>query len=104
MITRREIALALLVLGFGFALLYWATEPRRQERCLFACYRNLSQIGVALQQYAQDYDDTYPRAWYGPDSGPSDARMRFKWMDAIFPYIKRTEIFTCPSDSTNKAY
>jgi hypothetical protein len=59
---------------------------------------------MGLMQYLQDYDETYPRAWYGKDAGPSDAVTNYKWMDALFPYIKDESIFTCPKDRARYRY
>lgn len=104
MITRREVALALVVMGFGFGVLYKANEPRRIKKERYNCYSNLNQIGLGLSLYVQDNDETYPRAWFGHDAGPSDARVNYKWMDAIFPYVKNEKLFTCPSDNVNPPY
>ena len=104
MIKRREMILALFVFIFGFILLRIATEPRRAAKRTLLCYSNLHQIGVALAQYAQDHDDTLPRAWYGRNNGPSDAKSNYKWMDAIFPYLKNEALFTCPEDHFDKPY
>jgi len=50
-------------------------------------------------QYTEDADDTLPRSWFGKDAGPSDPATNYKWMDAIFPYVKSEQLFICPSDS-----
>lgn len=54
-------------------------------------------------QYIQDYDGRWPNrcfgygcyeAGYTHPYGPG----RYKWMDAVFPYVKSEQIFDCPSD------
>lgn len=104
MMTRRESALALLVMGVGGWALHLAMQPRRQKQERQSCYTNLRQIGRGLELYAEDNDETYPRAWFGHDAGSSDAHTNYKWMDAIFPYVKREALFTCPSDNANQPY
>jgi hypothetical protein len=100
MITRRELVLGLIVVVFGFTLCYKATEPIRVTKRRTACYANLKQIGFAMRQYAQDNDDTFPRASYGNDADSSS----YKWMDAILPYAKDTSFFNCPIDKVNQPY
>jgi hypothetical protein len=43
--------------------------------------------------YTQDFDENLPCGanWYGSGSG---------WAQQLYPYLKSTEIFHCPSDST----
>jgi hypothetical protein len=61
-------------------------------------------VSYAIQQYAQDYDDRFPRAWFGRDAGPSDAKTNYKWMDALQPYIKGAHWFACAADTVSKPY
>lgn len=81
-----------------------AMEPRLDSRDRTSCYSNLGRIGSALAQYSQDSNDTFPRAWFGQDAGPSDATINYKWMDAIFPYAKDENLFNCPRDNINAPY
>lgn len=71
-----------------------AREKARQSSCL----ANLKQIALAELSYEQDYDEmtgavaTYPAnmttSWY-------------TWITMLTPYVKNTQLFTCPS-ATNK--
>jgi hypothetical protein len=83
---------------------------------------NMKQIGLGLMQYTQDNDEHYPPAWHGlnngKDANPDDIESDSSkpgglfiaipngsgtqnhyrtWMDFIFPYVKSTQIFVCPS-------
>lgn len=65
----------------------------------------MKQLGLALQQYSQDNDETQARAWYGSDftySGATAGTIDWKWMDVIYPYVKNTQIYTCPTKSYSK--
>ena len=54
---------------------------------------NMKQIGLAFQQYSQDYDETF--------SGRDEGNASFRLM--LMPYIKSVQIWKCPSNpSTNK--
>lgn len=81
-----------------------------------------------MMMYTQDYDEHYPPAWWGaPGAGwpiPAGLRVttfnanvsgyltnapRAFWMDLIYPYIKSTQVFNCPSsqhlsDQTQASY
>jgi prepilin-type processing-associated H-X9-DG protein len=56
-------------------------------------------MGIGVMMYVQDYDETMPIESYGNgylgmkvnDSGSP------KWMDLVYPYVKNTQVFTCPS-------
>lgn len=57
--------------------------------------------------YLQDYDEVFPFNWFGatpavwwlslPETG-NGSGLAYKWMDAIYPYVKNEAVFTCPSD------
>ena len=66
-------------------------------------------MGTALMMYAQDYDESHPGVWFGPVnrgpwSQPTDGVTFYKWMDAVYPYVKNEQVFTCPSDGVNKKF
>jgi prepilin-type N-terminal cleavage/methylation domain-containing protein len=91
------IAIIAILAGILFPVFARARENARRTSCI----SNLRQIGLGLLQYVQDYDEQNTLQWYGTNSGPSDAPGtggdRYKWMDAIFPYVKSEQLFNCPS-------
>lgn len=95
------IAIIMLLAAFLFPVFGRVREGGRRA----ACQSNLKQMGLGLLQYMQDYDETMACDWYGPDNLYSDpSNQRYKWMDAIFPYVKSEAIFTCPSDALSGPY
>lgn len=54
------------------------------------CLSNLKQIALGYLQYTQDYDEKLP---------PVKNKVG-GWADVIFPYVKSTQIFQCPSDKS----
>ena len=72
--------------------------PNRRASCL----TNLKQIMLGVKQYVQDYDGKYPLVVSGPrnSSGKAGDYSAFGWADAIYPYVKSTQIFQCPSEET----
>jgi len=49
-------------------------------------------MGLAMMQYTQDYDETYPNGTYG--FGPIGG-----WGGQIYPYIKSDAAYRCPNDT-----
>lgn len=91
-------------MGVGVVAVYVVARPARQQKMGSQCSGNLHMLGFAMAQYTQDYDETLPRAWFGPDDGPSDAKRNSKWMDALFRYAKDERLFVCPADAQSKPY
>lgn len=71
-----------------------------KTRAVRSCQSNLKQIGLGLLQYSQDYDEKTVSSEYG---GPPPAPY-IPWMNVTQPYIKSTQIFNCPSDSSATLY
>ncbi len=102
--TLIEILVVLAIISILAAILFPAFGRARENARRTSCASNLKQIGIAAVQYTQDYDGTTMFSWNGSDSGPSDASQRYKWMDALQPYIKNERAFNCPSDLQDKPY
>ena len=102
--TLIEILVVIAIIGILAAILFPVFSRAREGARRVSCSSNLKQIGLGAMQYTQDNANILMRNWSGTDFGPSDATERYKWMDAIQPYIKNTKVFTCPSDSLNPPY
>jgi len=97
--TLIELLVVVSIIGLLTAILFPAFARARENVRRTACSSNLKQIGLGLLQYIQDYDETNTLHWYGTSSGASDATTNYKWMDAIFPYVKSEALFNCPGHS-----
>jgi prepilin-type N-terminal cleavage/methylation domain-containing protein/prepilin-type processing-associated H-X9-DG protein len=95
--TLIELLVVIAIISLLAAILFPVFARVRENARRASCQSNLKQIGLALIQYTQDYDETLPSMSFGPDSGPSDATARYKWMDAIYSYVKSEQVFDCPS-------
>lgn len=60
------------------------------------CQSNLKQLGLAIFQYTQDYDEKYPIIKVS-SAGISNTNP-WGWADALQPYLKSTAVFHCPSN------
>ncbi|MEI8061121.1 MAG: H-X9-DG-CTERM domain-containing protein [Candidatus Berkelbacteria bacterium] len=67
------------------------------------CLSNLRQLGIASLSYTEDWDGKLPGAVPSQGQFGCWVRCTGPWMytsagGALDPYIKNTEIFTCPSE------
>lgn len=90
------VALAVLLMP----ILSTARESRRNSVCL----SNLQQIGLGMQQYLQDHEQTLPVAYHYNNTNPNqekglDDTGIHHWSAVLMPYVKEQAIFVCPDDS-----
>ncbi len=79
------------------AILFPAFARARENARRASCQSNLKQIGLGIMQYTQDYDEKFPCGIiYDASAQPRNGS---GWAGQIFPYVKSTQIYTCPSDS-----
>src|SRR5438270_14006606 len=86
------IAIIALLAAILFPVFAAAREKARQTNCL----SNLKQIGLAMQMYAQDYDETHANTEFG---GNIDDAHEYYWGDMLQPYMRSWQMLVCPSAS-----
>jgi len=103
--TLIELLVVIAIIAILAAILFPVFGRARENARKSSCQSNLKQIGLGILQYVQDYDETMPRYGQSSDafqetaasSGEGASTDRYKWMDAIYPYVKSEQIFVCPS-------
>lgn len=97
--TLIELLVVIAIIAILAAILFPVFARARENARRASCQSNLKQIGLGVMQYVQDYDEKYPitanqTGFYGGlDWG--------LWMVNVFPYVKSTQIFACPSSSSS---
>jgi prepilin-type N-terminal cleavage/methylation domain-containing protein/prepilin-type processing-associated H-X9-DG protein len=82
------IAIIAILAAILFPVFARAREKARQTNCL----SNVKQIGLALMQYVQDYDECFP--YY---TNPFNAPGATSWHGVLEPYIMNNQVLRCPS-------
>ena len=100
--TLIELLVVIAIIAILAAILFPVFAKAREKARQSSCMSNVKQIMLAVLQYTQDYDEVTPLGYAGS--------VYPNWNDLtggrLLPYIKNTQIFTCPSmaGQTSLAY
>src|SRR3954468_23505619 len=93
--TLIELLVVIAIIAILAAILFPVFAQAREAARKISCVSNTRQIGLALMQYATDYDDTVV-----PNNNQvagSASSTWLSWPDFLQPYIKNDGVFVCPS-------
>jgi prepilin-type N-terminal cleavage/methylation domain-containing protein/prepilin-type processing-associated H-X9-DG protein len=107
--TLIELLVVIAIIAILAAILFPVFARARENARRTSCQSNLKQIGLGLIQYTQDYDEQLASTYYHPDGASnvswySNNTDVYKWMDAIYPYVKSEQIFDCPSADASGSF
>ncbi|MCD6360808.1 MAG: prepilin-type N-terminal cleavage/methylation domain-containing protein [Armatimonadetes bacterium] len=98
--TLIELLTTMAIIAILAAVLLPVAARARRGACCATCVSNLSQIGLAVHMYAEDYDQRTPRIRIlfpttrgAPERSPDDP---LSPLVALGPYIRDERIFVCP--------
>ncbi len=104
--TLIELLVVIAIISILAAILFPVFQNVRENARRTACISNGRQIGLAVIQYTQDYDETMPifQAYNTAASGGAPGTPGHKGVeDELAPYTKAPELFKCPDDSGGPA-
>ncbi|HEY3412706.1 MAG TPA: prepilin-type N-terminal cleavage/methylation domain-containing protein [Armatimonadota bacterium] len=91
--TLIELLVVIAIIAILAAILFPVFAQARKKAQQTTCISNLKQMGLALRQYQDDYDNRFmPAAGFPGFTGGS-------FVYILRPYVKSHELFYCPSAS-----
>ncbi|HEY3331817.1 MAG TPA: DUF1559 domain-containing protein [Capsulimonadaceae bacterium] len=94
--TIIELLVVIAIIAILAAVLFPVFATAREKARQTTCASNEKQLALAMLQYNQDYDDTYPAT----SSFFGNAYMSWSYM--IYPYIKAYQAYVCPDDQVDR--
>ena len=89
--TLIELLVVIAIIAILAAILFPVFAQAREKARQISCLSNMKQIGLAVMQYVQDYDKTYPRGSrplkYDNPAITEDWKV-MSWPALVNPYIK----------------
>lgn len=103
--TLIELLVVIAIIAILAAILFPVFARARENARRTSCASNVKQFGLAVMQYTQDYDETYPLQFVTTTIPDSEYPMGvwtsgMLWFPQIlYPYHKNKQIFVCPSSA-----
>jgi prepilin-type N-terminal cleavage/methylation domain-containing protein/prepilin-type processing-associated H-X9-DG protein len=97
--TLIELLVVIAIIAILAAILFPVFAQVREKARQTTCASNEKQLGLAVMQYTQDYDESYPDGYMGYGNG-GNVSYGQGWAGQIYPYVKAIAAFQCPDDVT----
>ena len=86
--TLIELLVVIAIIAILAAILFPVFAKVREKARQISCLSNMKQLGLAMVQYNQDYDEYFTGSdYYGQG-----------WAEHLYPYIKSKAAYICPDD------
>ena len=103
--TLIELLVVIAIIAILAAILFPVFAQARESARQTSCLSNVKQMSLGITMYLQDYDEKFCPARYDtienrdkPDAPWNVTKNQHTdWAHVIYPYVKNTQIFHCPS-------
>lgn len=102
--TLIELLVVIAIIAILAAILFPVFARAREKARQSSCLSNVKQQMTSIVMYAQDYDENMPLTYtrvgsYFMPMGGLHSSGYLPWIVSVMPYVKNTQVFTCPSES-----
>lgn len=98
--TLIELLVVIAIIAILAAILFPVFARAREQARRATCQSNLKQLGLAVMQYTQDYDERMPSGRNGDAVNCLSGDACYtNWTFDIYPYVKSSGVFVCPDNS-----
>ena len=95
--TLIELLVVIAIIAILASILFPVFSQVRENARRTTCLSNCRQINLALTQYVQDSEETFPiNIYLGSDGGPGPCV--YLSQVALTPYLRSAQVYECPSD------
>lgn len=105
--TLIELLVVIAIIAILAAILFPVFAKVREKARQTSCTSNVKQLGLAVTQYIQDYDERYTPSEVcdipGYGLGVCTTNHAELWPQILQPYIKSQAVFQCPDDPNHTA-
>ncbi len=110
--TLIELLVVIAIIAILAAILFPVFAQAREKARQSACLSNEKQIGLAMMQYIQDYDETWVSQSTDGTTVVNDYPLNrsgiagangYNYKDRVLPYTKNEQIWLCPTNMPNGA-
>jgi prepilin-type N-terminal cleavage/methylation domain-containing protein/prepilin-type processing-associated H-X9-DG protein len=105
--TLIELLVVIAIIAILAAILFPVFFAVKQRGKAASCLSNCRQIGMALMNYAGDWDNRIPQSawnWGISDNTPNLPCPQAGYEMLIMPYVKNWSVFLCPGQATVRVF
>jgi prepilin-type N-terminal cleavage/methylation domain-containing protein/prepilin-type processing-associated H-X9-DG protein len=100
--TLIELLVVIAIIAILAAILFPVFAKAREKARQISCASNMKQLGLAEQQYAQDFDEQYSGSYQNIGNVGNSGNCggtRVLWPELLYPYTKSANVYVCPDNT-----
>jgi prepilin-type N-terminal cleavage/methylation domain-containing protein/prepilin-type processing-associated H-X9-DG protein len=94
--TLIELLVVIAIIAILAAILFPVFAKAREKARQTTCINNTKQLLIAINMFASDHDEQIPCAFFNERTFGADTPSQ--WKATLYPYLKTSQVFVCPSD------